>query len=102
MKESKIVTGLGRLSPASKLSREIQSKTARVAFLKEFIFENQMIAFHNVEAGFFTSAAGKFEEMAANCKEVTELLTSIQQLSFDLERVQNEQIELPLPSLVGV
>ncbi len=90
--------GLEDLPAASRISREIQLKTVRIAFLKEFIFDNQMPAFHNVEAGFFTSAAGKFEQMAANCHEVTELYNSIQQLSFDLERVQSEQSEL---SFVG-
>ena len=76
--------------------REIAQKRDRVAYLKEFILDNQLPAFHNVEAGFFASAADKFTQMAANCSEISQLETDLQQLAFELERMEQEQTELTL------
>jgi hypothetical protein len=84
------------MSNAHQTKREIAQKRAQVAHLTEFITDNQLLAFQNVEAGFFASAAGKFQEMADNCEKIHALNQEIQQLSFDLERIQGEQGELHL------
>lgn len=83
-------------SKSKKTRAEITQKRARIAFLQEFIFDNQLPAFHNVEAGFFTAAAEKFQQMKENCEEITALEQSIQQLEFALEKINSEQTEFRL------
>ena len=84
------------MSHASQTKREIAQKRARVAHLTEFISENQLLAFQKVEAGFFASAADVFGEISRFCSELHQLTQEIQQLNFDLERIQEEQAELSL------
>ncbi len=85
------------MSNAIQTKREIAQKRARVAHLTGFISENQLLAFQNVEAGFFAAAEAVFLEIGRSCGELHALAQDIQQLSFDLERIESEQTELALP-----
>jgi hypothetical protein len=84
------------MSNAIQTKREIARKRARVAHLTEFINENQLLAFQNVEAGFFAAAEAMFLEIGRSCGELHTLCQDIQQLNFDLERIEAEQTELSL------
>jgi len=81
---------------ANETKREIAQKRAKVAHLKGYIADNQLLAFQNTEAGFFAAASELFAELARSADQLWKLEQEIQQLSFDLERIQAEQTELSL------
>lgn len=76
--------------------RELETKQARVAFLQKQIRENTRPAFQQLEAGFYMSAAAHLDVVTRSCREAAALLMDIQQLHFTLERLEAEQIHLPL------
>ncbi|HSH94016.1 MAG TPA: hypothetical protein VK968_07710 [Roseimicrobium sp.] len=73
---------------------ELEQKQARVTFLKKFIAENTPLAFHDLDAGFFMSAAARLKCLAAYAEEMSGLLNAIMQLEFALEREQASQTYL--------
>lgn len=90
------------MSNAHKTKQEIAQKRAKVAQLKEFIADNQLLAFQNTEAGFFAAASEVFGELSRSADKLWKLEQEIQQLSFDLERTQGEQVDFLLSPAAAV
>jgi hypothetical protein len=84
------------MNATNKTKIEIQKAQAKVALLRSFVVENLPFASANIENGFYTSAGDKFKEMSNNCVLIAGLMMEIQQLHFDLERIEAEQTEMAL------
>ena len=84
------------MSTATQTKREIDKKTARVAYLTQTVRENLPFVTQRFADGFFTACSERFTDFARDCDEITKLHGEIMQLSFDLERIEAEQTELSL------
>lgn len=89
------------MSTAKQTRREIAQKKARVAYLHQTVRECLPHVQQRFEDGFFTTCAERFRDFSQECEEMTRLQSEIQQLAFDLERLEEEQSELCLSEQMG-
>lgn len=79
--------------------KDIETKKARVVVLTKFIEDNHRFAAQSFATGYYTAAADKWRDFADKSDEISRLRSEIQQLAFELERMEGEQTELRLSPL---
>lgn len=84
---------------AARLQREIKQKEARCVYLKDFILSNIRNVTRQVEDDWNTDAATRFEEFAVHCHHLASIREEIPQMKLDLERINEEQMEMLSESL---
>lgn len=85
---------------ATHLQKEIEAKKSRQIVVRSFLARNLPAFNQRIEGGFFTSAAELGVTLVNSCNELVKLAGEIQQMSFDLEKIEDQQ-ELPLSGTTG-